>query len=117
MVDGQDVFAVYEAAGEAVARARVGDGPSFLECKTYRYYGHFLGDDPLRYRTQEEEAHHRSRDCIERFERAVAERHVLSEMDLSSIRDDVIEVVERAVTFAESSPAPEIGELTTDVYA
>jgi pyruvate dehydrogenase E1 component alpha subunit len=117
VVDGQDVFAVYASMGEAVERARGGDGPSFLECKTYRYYGHFLGDDPLRYRTQEEETYHRSRDCIDSFERAVQERQLLSEADLASIRGEVLDVVAEAVHFAESSPLPEVSELTLDVYA
>lgn len=116
VVDGQDVFAVYEAAGEAVARARAGGGPTFLECKTYRYYGHFLGDDPLRYRTQEEEAYYRARDCIDRFEAAMAEFQHVSEADLASVRAEVNATVERAVEFAEQSPLPEVTELTTDVY-
>jgi acetoin:2,6-dichlorophenolindophenol oxidoreductase subunit alpha len=111
VVDGQDVFSVHAAAREAVERARNGDGPTFLECKTYRYYGHFLGDDPLRYRTREEEAHYRGRDCIERFERAV------TGIDLQAIRDEVDRTIEQAVAFAESSPLPEVSELTTEVYA
>lgn len=116
VVDGQDVFAVYAAAGEAVARARASGGPTFLECKTYRYYGHFLGDDPLRYRTREEEAYYRARDCIDRFEAVMAEFQHVSEADLESIRSEVRASVERAVHFAEQSPLPEVAELTTDVY-
>jgi pyruvate dehydrogenase E1 component alpha subunit len=114
VVDGQDVFAVYEAMGEVVGRARSGGGPSFLECKTYRYYGHFLGDDPLRYRTKEEEAFYRSRDCIERFERAVPP--LLTETELEAIRVDVQQTIEEAVEFAERSPLPDVLELTTEVY-
>jgi acetoin:2,6-dichlorophenolindophenol oxidoreductase subunit alpha len=117
VVDGQDVFDVYHHMGEAVRRARDGGGPAFLECKTYRYYGHFLGDDPLRYRTQEEEAYHRGRDCIDRFERAVAESRQVTEDDLRKIQDEVVETVERAVEFAERSPVPDIAELTSEVYA
>jgi pyruvate dehydrogenase E1 component alpha subunit len=117
IVDGQDVFDVYAHMGAAVSRARAGDGPTFLECKTYRYYGHFLGDDPLRYRTREEEAYYRSRDCIERFELAVTERAVLSPDQLASLRGEVDAEIERAVEFAEGSPLPDVSELTTDVYA
>jgi pyruvate dehydrogenase E1 component alpha subunit len=117
VVDGQDVFDVYDHMGTAVARARAGDGPSFLECKTYRYYGHFLGDDPLRYRTKEEEAHYRGRDCLVRFEQAVRARSLLSDKELESIRAEVEQTIERAVEFAESSPLPEVSELTTEVYA
>jgi pyruvate dehydrogenase E1 component alpha subunit len=116
VLDGQDVFAVYERMGEAVARAREGDGPTFLECKTYRYYGHFLGDDPLRYRTREEEAYYRGRDCIDRFERAMHDGGRLTGADLQSIRADVDDTIERAVEFAESSPLPDVAELTSDVY-
>ncbi len=115
-VDGQDVFAVYEAAGEAVARARRGEGPSFLECKTYRYYGHFFGDDPLRYRSREEEAYYRARDCIQRFERAVLDAGLLPADALARVRAEVDAQIADAVRFAESSPWPDVAELTTDVY-
>ncbi len=117
IVDGQDVFAVYASAGLAVERARAGEGPSFLECKTYRYYGHFLGDDPLRYGSPEEEAYFRGRDCLERFERVVRERALVPESELEAIQADVLASIERAVAFAESSPPPEVAELTTEVYA
>src|SRR5712675_134109 len=63
-VDGLDVLAVYEAAGEAIARARRGEGPSLIECKTYRYYGHFEGDT-ITYRTKEELAAFMERDAIQ----------------------------------------------------
>ncbi|MBV8086809.1 MAG: thiamine pyrophosphate-dependent dehydrogenase E1 component subunit alpha, partial [Chloroflexi bacterium] len=116
IVDGQDVFAIYDAAGRAVERARRGDGPSFIEAKTYRYYGHFLGDDPLRYRTKDEEAYHRSRDCIQRFESVMADRGLLSEADLASIRSAVTAGIDRAVQFAKDSPLPDVAELLTDVY-
>ncbi len=86
-VDGQDVFAVYEETCRAVERARRGAGPSFIECKTYRYHGHYIGDDPSRYRSAEEEAFYRERDCIQRFERAVQEHGVLSEADLQEMRE------------------------------
>src|SRR5919199_2516451 len=114
-VDGQDVFAVYAAMGLAVERARSGEGPTFLECKTYRYYGHFLGDDPLRYRTREEEAYHRGRDCIQRFEQAVGDVGVLQAGDLERIASEVADQVEAAVRFAETSPLPDLSELETDV--
>jgi pyruvate dehydrogenase E1 component alpha subunit len=115
-VDGQDVFAVYSEAGEAVERARHGAGPSFIECKTYRYHGHFLGDDPRRYRSAEEEARYRARDCVEHFERAVRVRGVLSEADLRNIDEQARTSIDAAVEFAEQSPPPAVSELTTDVY-
>ncbi len=116
-IDGQDVFSVYEEMGRAVERARAGEGPSFIEAKTYRYYGHFLGDDPLRYRSKEEEAHYRERDCIERFESVVSERHLLLDADLLAIRDEVNGKIDAAVEFAKNSPLPDVSELTTQVFA
>ena len=117
VVDGQDVFDVYARAGEAVERARAAEGPTFLECKTYRYYGHFLGDDPLRYRTKDEEAYYRSRDCIERFEHTIREESLLTDRELEAIREEVNATIERAVEFAEQSPLPDVAELTTEVLA
>lgn len=116
-VDGQDVFAVYDEAGRAVARARSGAGPSFIECKTYRYYGHFLGDDPHRYRTAEEEDRYRQRDCVERFERMMVGQGALSEADLNQIAAEASRTVDAAVEFAEASSPPPLSELTTQVYA
>jgi pyruvate dehydrogenase E1 component alpha subunit len=115
-IDGQDVFAVYAEAGRAVERARAGGGPTFIECKTYRYYGHFLGDDPRRYRSAEEEAYYRARDCIERFERAVAGLGLLSEADLQGLRDGANARIDAAVQAAEAGRPPSLAELTTDVY-
>jgi pyruvate dehydrogenase E1 component alpha subunit len=115
-IDGQDVFAVYGEMGTAVDRARAGRGPTFLECKTYRYYGHFLGDDPLRYRTAEEEAHYRERDCIDRFSRAVLERGALWAEELREIDQAARAQVDAAVAFAERSAPPGGAELMTDVY-
>lgn len=115
-VDGQDVFAVYEEAGRAVERARQGGGPTFIECKTYRYYGHFLGDDPLRYRSAEEEAFYRSRDCIERFERTAQGSQLMTEDDLLGLREQATAEIDAAVRFAEAGQPPDISELLTDVY-
>jgi pyruvate dehydrogenase E1 component alpha subunit len=116
IVDGQDVFAVYDEMGPAVERARRGEGPTFLECKTYRYYGHFLGDDPLRYRTAEEETYYRGRDCIQRFESAMERSSALSSAELEEIRTAAEQAIDAAVAFAEQSPRPDVAELTTQVY-
>jgi pyruvate dehydrogenase E1 component alpha subunit len=114
-IDGQDVFAIYEAAQEAVARARRGDGPIFIEAQTYRYYGHFEGDT-IRYRDQEEEIHYRSQDCIERLRNAVLNQGLLSEVELAEIDQKAKQVIVEAVAFAEKSPLPEAVETLTDVY-
>jgi TPP-dependent pyruvate/acetoin dehydrogenase alpha subunit/pyruvate/2-oxoglutarate/acetoin dehydrogenase E1 component len=114
-VDGMDVLAVYEAAQEAVERARRGEGPTLIEARTYRYYGHFLGDDPRRYRTTEEEAAYRARDPIATFRARLLAREVTSQADLDAIDRRCQERVEEAVEFAEQSPLPDPAEVLTDV--
>jgi acetoin:2,6-dichlorophenolindophenol oxidoreductase subunit alpha len=115
-VDGQDVIAVWEAATAAVARARSGLGPSLVECKTYRYYGHHQGDDTRRYRTKEEENSARERDCIKRLRERVVDDGLLpvEELDLIDLKNR--EKMDAAVRFAETSPTPEPAELFTDIY-
>jgi TPP-dependent pyruvate/acetoin dehydrogenase alpha subunit len=115
-VDGQDVFPVYEAAGEAIARARAGGGPSFLECKTFRYQGHYFGDDPRRYRPAAEDEAAREQDCLRRFETQVVADRGLTRADLDAIRAEVEAAIDDAVRFAEASPLPDVAELETDVY-
>jgi pyruvate dehydrogenase E1 component alpha subunit len=114
-VDGQDVLAIYEAASEAIARARRGDGPTFIEAQTYRYFGHFEGDT-IKYRTKDEEAHFRSRDCIARFRSTVMEQGLLAEDELAAIDRRVAETIADAVRFANESPLPAAEETLTDVY-
>src|SRR5919198_1140789 len=104
-VDGQDVFAIYEAVGEAIARARSGEGPSFIEAQTYRYFGHFEGDT-IKYRTRDEEDSYRSRDCIQRFRTAVLEQSLLSEAELEAVDRRAANIIEEAVLFALQSPLP-----------
>ncbi len=116
VVDGMDVVAVYEAAGEAVARARSGEGPTLLELKTYRFHGHYHADDPHTYRLEEEEAEWRERDPIPNFEKLVIEQELMSDGELSGIREEIEEEIESAVQFALDSPLPPVEELYTDVY-
>ncbi|MGH2520673.1 MAG: thiamine pyrophosphate-dependent enzyme, partial [Chloroflexota bacterium] len=80
------------------------------------YYGHFICDNPLRYRSKEEEQHYRDRDCIRRFEAVVAEHQLLGEAELAAIGKEAEQRVEAAVEFAKSSPLPDVAELTTQVY-
>lgn len=117
VVDGQDVFAVWEATAEAVRRARAGKGPSLIECKTYRYFGHHAGDNPRSYRFEDEETLARSRDCLERFRVRVVENNLLpvAELDAADALNQVR--MDEAVAFAEASPLPDLAELTTDVYS
>jgi TPP-dependent pyruvate/acetoin dehydrogenase alpha subunit len=114
VADGMDFFDVYAKAGAAIARARRGEGPTLLECKTYRYFGHYVGD-PLTYRTKDEsERVRRERDPLALFAERARDR--LSEADLRRVDDEVAAAVAAAVRFAETSPAPDPAELTTDVY-
>jgi pyruvate dehydrogenase E1 component alpha subunit len=114
-LDGQDVFAVYEAAGEAVRRARAGEGPTLLECQTYRYFGHFEGDT-VKYRTREEEAYYKARDCLERYREAVLPPDLLTKADLDAIDEHARGAIREAVAFAEDSPPPKAEECLEDVY-
>jgi pyruvate dehydrogenase E1 component alpha subunit len=114
-VDGLDFFAIHEAAGEAVARARQGGGPTFIEAQTYRYYGHFEGD-AITYRTREEEEEHRARDCLRRFGETVVEQGLLGQEELDAVRRRARATVEEAARFAQESPMPAPAELLTDVY-
>lgn len=116
VVDGQDILAVWEAADIAVCRARRGDGPTLVECKTYRYYGHHQGDDPHRYRTLNEEEAARARDCIKLFREHLLVHKQLSADDLDGIDAKNRALLDEAVAFAEASPLPDPAELYTDVY-
>ncbi len=115
-VDGQDVFAIYEAASEALNRARRGQGPSFIEAQTYRYYGHFEGD-AITYRTDEELERHRSKDCIDQFRKTVVDQGLLTEAELNAVDERAKETIEEASRFAEESPLPNPTDTLTDVYA
>ena len=115
-VDGQDVVEMHEVAREAVARARRGEGPTLIEAQTYRYQGHFGADDPLGYRTQEEEDYYEARDCIEQMTRHILDNGIADESELESIQEQASQAVAEAIAFADESPFPEPEELMTDVY-
>lgn len=116
VVDGNDVMAVYEAVGEAVKRARAGEGPTLIECKTYRWRGHFEGD-PQVYRSQEEIEEWKAKDPIPRFEALLAEMGVLTAEEAEAIKKEVAAEVEAAVEFAEKSPEPAPEAALEDLYA
>lgn len=115
-VDGNDVIAVFEAAAEAVARARKGDGPSLIECKTWRHRGHFEGD-PAIYKDPKEQEAWLKKDPIPRLGAKLVELKYATQAELDQIKTDVEAEVEAAVKFAESSPLPDPSEVLTDVYA
>jgi pyruvate dehydrogenase E1 component alpha subunit len=117
IADGMDFFDVFAKAGEAVARARRGEGPTLLECKTYRFAGHFVGD-PLAYRRKgEAEQWMAERDPLRRFTTRVLAEGLLSEQDLQRADGEVARHIADAVAAAEAAPQPDVGEVTTDVYA
>lgn len=115
VVDGMDFFAVYETAGEAVCRARAGEGPTLIECKTYRYFGHYVGDS-LAYRHQDETDAHRARDPLVLFERRVVEEGVIDDAVLRTIDGEAAERVADAVGWAKQSPFPSPDDVVRDVY-
>lgn len=117
VIDGQDAIAVWQATEGAVQAARAGYGPSLIECKTYRYYGHHQSDDTLRYRTAEEEQAARARDCLALFRSRMQAEGPLSVAELDAIDARNRERMDEAVAFAKESPLPEPHELLTDVYA
>jgi TPP-dependent pyruvate/acetoin dehydrogenase alpha subunit len=115
LVDGYDVIAVYEAAGEAVARARRGDGPSLIEAKTWRYFGHFEGDQ-VTYRTAEQSAAYREHDPLTFFAKQAVERGLLTAEHVEERNRAAEAAVEEALAFAEQSPQPPLEDALTDVY-
>ncbi len=116
-VDGNDVLAVYQAAGEAVQRARSGDGPTLLECKTYRTRSHAEGMRDAGYRTQTEIDEWKLRDPISAFRERLLKDGVTNADELEAIEADVTTVVEDARTFAQNSPWPEPATATNNIYS
>ncbi|KAA6447793.1 thiamine pyrophosphate-dependent dehydrogenase E1 component subunit alpha [Bacillus swezeyi] len=115
-VNGKDVMAVYQAAEQAVKRAKNGEGPTLIECMTYRNYGHFEGD-AQRYKTNEEKTEHQEeKDAISAFRHDLLTRHVLYEAELTEIEEAVAEAIDEAVEFSEESAYPDHAELLKDVY-
>ena len=115
-VDGMDVFAVYDAAGQAVERARNGEGPTLLECRTYRFYGHTVFDNPLTYRTKEEEDHWRARDPLKLFRENVLPLGDITSEELDQIDQEAADLMEEAIKLADAGPLPETDKIYEDVY-
>ncbi len=115
VVDGLDLFAVHEAAGEAIARARRGDGPALIEAKTYRYYGHFQGD-AVTYRTEEELLRYRDRDPIAGCKKYLKEHDLATEEELDAIDARVVDQIDQAWLDARNAPWPAPEDALTDVY-
>jgi pyruvate dehydrogenase E1 component alpha subunit len=114
--DGQSALEMYEVAGEAVRRARAGEGPTLIEALTYRYMGHFGADNPLLYRELEEEEYYKARDCNEGLKVYLLDNGVATEADLEEMDRQAVADVAEAARFADESPFPGPEELTSDVY-
>src|SRR2546422_1413300 len=115
-INGNDVLAVYQATQGALARARGGDGPTLIECKTYRWHGHSEHDKAF-YRSQEELAMWKSRDPLVTFTAYLTHMSVLTPEKDREIDDRIKHVLEDAVRFAEESPDPSPEDALTDIYA
>lgn len=115
IVDGFDFFAVHEAAGEAVERARAGGGPTLIEMKLTRYFGHFEGDQQT-YRGDEVRRARETLDCLNRFRGRVTETGELSADRLDEVDRDVAALIADSVAQARGAPSPGAADLLTDVY-
>ena len=115
-VDGLDFFAVYEAAGEIIKRAREGGGPALLECKMIRMFGHFEGDQQTYRAKGEVEDIRANKDCIKMFSSRVTEAGVISKGELAAIDKEVVALIEDSIDFAKKAPLPTAKDLLTDVY-
>ena len=119
-VDGNDVMAVIDAADEAVTRARKGEGPTLLECKTWRRFGHWEGDPDIRlftYRSKEVHEAWLKRDPLPKFRNDIIQGGYATAEELNDIEKGVDKEIEEAIEFAENSPYPDVSILTEDVYA
>jgi len=116
IVNGNDVFSVYEAAKQLIEYIRAGNGPAFLECKTYRVKGHFVGD-PEKYRTRDEvQKNVAERDPIEFFEKKILDAGLYTQSDMEAVQAKVDTMIAGALKFAQESPEPDASELLTDLY-
>jgi len=118
VVDGNDVLEVYEATLKAVGRARAKEGPTLIECKTYRWRGHHEGDPNQggRYRSKEEIEGWKKRDPIERLGNKLIADKLATKKKLGSVENGILEEIDQAVAFANESEFPTLDELYEDVY-
>jgi acetoin:2,6-dichlorophenolindophenol oxidoreductase subunit alpha len=115
-VDGHDFFAVHEVAGEAIRRARSGSGPTLIECKVNRYYGHFEGDAQTYRAPDEVKKIRETRDCITRFAEKVTSTGLLVTAELTAIDHEVMALIDDSVVKAKAGTKPAPADLLTDVY-
>jgi pyruvate dehydrogenase E1 component alpha subunit len=114
--DGMDPVATYEAVFEAVERARSGNGPTFLEARTYRYKGHSMSD-AQHYRTKDEVAEYQKIDPITQVLNIIKEKKYATDSEIEAIDDRVKQLVKECVDFAENSDFPSDEAIFEDIYA
>jgi len=115
VVDGMDPIAVYEAVSAALARARRGEGPTLIECKTYRWLGHWTGD-PQTYRTREEVEEWKKKDPIAHWRKRLVEEGLYTDAELDAMDKAAADAVEAAAEFALNSPGPDPAHVLDDVF-
>jgi TPP-dependent pyruvate/acetoin dehydrogenase alpha subunit len=115
IIDGNDVLAVYEAVRTAAERARAGEGPTFVEGKTYRFRGHYEGD-PMVYRPPGEQEEWRARDPVPGFRQRLLDAGLYDEAALAEVEAGVQQQLDEAVTFAKNAPLPQPNEALAGVY-
>ena len=115
-VDGNNPVAVYEATAGAVERARAGEGPTLIECKTYRHHGHFEGD-PAPYKSEEEQSEWLKKDPIPNFRATLLESGMATEAELLAMEKQASDEVEDAIRFADAQPWPDPSTVVLDVYS
>jgi pyruvate dehydrogenase E1 component alpha subunit len=115
-VDGQDVLAVHRVAKTAIDRARAGEGPTLIECKTYRYVGHHEGDPGTDYRTREEVQRWKEQDPLKRARKLLIESAVVDESELKAVDHEVEGLIDQAEEFAEKSPEPSPDSVDEHVF-
>lgn len=116
IVDGNDVEAVYDAVATAAARARKGEGPTLIECKTYRWRTHYEVE-PDSYRTPEEVARWKAKCPVKCYADKLLEQGIATQQDLDAIAQEVEDEMNAAIEYAEKSPEPDVLEALQDVYA
>jgi pyruvate dehydrogenase E1 component alpha subunit len=118
IVDGNDVVEVYQAATKATKRARAGEGPTLIECKTYRWRGHHEGDpnQGARYRTKDEISVWMEKCPIKRLSNRILKEKIATKKKLDTIDREITEVIDEAVEYAKASEFPTLEEMYEDVY-
>ena len=117
IVDGNNVLEVYEKSFEAINRARTGKGPTLMECKTYRHFGHYVGEDSSGYRPKEEVDAWMKRDPVENFTRQLLQENVLDQATVDQMNKVAADEIENATEFANASPLPDTDTLLDNVFS